>query len=55
MIIVMRAGAGEPESADMSRRIQEMGYHPHVSRGEARTIIEAIGDDRGKERLQSLE
>ncbi len=55
MIIVLRAGASEQEIADISRRIQEMGYRPHVSRGEARTIIGAIGDDRGKERLQAME
>jgi len=55
MIIVLRAGASEQQIADVSRRIQGMGYRAHVSRGEARTIIGAIGDDRGKEQLQALE
>ncbi|MFQ5899209.1 MAG: 3-deoxy-7-phosphoheptulonate synthase [Candidatus Methylomirabilia bacterium] len=54
MIIVLKQGATEEEIADVSRRIVSMGYRPHVSRGEARTIIGAIGDDRGKERLQAL-
>jgi 3-deoxy-7-phosphoheptulonate synthase len=55
MIIVLRANASDEEIAHVSRRIQELGYRAHVSRGEARTIIGAIGDDRGKERLQALE
>ena len=55
MIIVLKPSATNQNIEDVSRRIQEMGYHAHVSRGETRTIIGAIGDDRGKERLQSLE
>jgi 3-deoxy-7-phosphoheptulonate synthase len=55
MIIVLKAGSGDAEIEDVTRRIQAMGYRPHLSRGEARTIIGAIGDDRGKERLQALE
>jgi 3-deoxy-7-phosphoheptulonate synthase len=55
MIIVLTHGAGDLEIEDVSRRIEAMGYRPHVSRGEARTIIGAIGDDRGKERLRVLE
>lgn len=55
MIIVLKPSATDQDIEDVSRRIQEMGYRAHVSRGETRTIIGAIGDDRGKERLQSLE
>jgi 3-deoxy-7-phosphoheptulonate synthase len=55
MVIVLKHGATDQDIEDVSRRIQAMGYRPHVSRGEARTIIGCIGDDRGKERLQSLE
>ncbi|MFQ5520475.1 MAG: 3-deoxy-7-phosphoheptulonate synthase, partial [Candidatus Methylomirabilia bacterium] len=54
MIIVLKQGATDEEIEDISRRIQSMGYRSHVSRGEARTIIGAIGDDRGKDRLQAL-
>jgi 3-deoxy-7-phosphoheptulonate synthase len=32
-----------------------MGYTPHTIRGELRTVIGAVGDDRGKERLRALE
>jgi 3-deoxy-7-phosphoheptulonate synthase len=55
MIVVLKAGTSDGEVEDVARRIQAMGYSPHVSRGEARTIIGAIGDDRGKERLAALE
>src|SRR5439155_2197111 len=36
-------------------RIERMGYRAHTIRGELRTVIGAIGDDRGKDRLKSLE
>ncbi|MBI4636369.1 MAG: 3-deoxy-7-phosphoheptulonate synthase, partial [Candidatus Rokubacteria bacterium] len=55
MIIVLRSGSTEADIEDVARRIQTMGYRPHLSRGEARTIIGAIGDDRGKDRLLALE
>ena len=55
MIIILTSSATEQDVEDLSRRITEMGYRPHVSRGEERTIIGAIGDDRGKERLQALQ
>jgi len=55
MVIVLKPRATEQDIEYVSRRLQEMGYRAHVSRGEARTIIGAIGDDRGKERLQALE
>jgi 3-deoxy-7-phosphoheptulonate synthase len=55
MIIVLRAGASEAEVEDVCRRIRSMGYQPHAIRGEVRTVIGAVGDDRGKERLRSLE
>src|SRR5215831_12955874 len=55
MIIVLKSGASDGEIADVERRISAMGYRPHTIRGELRTVIGAIGDDRGKERLRSLE
>jgi 3-deoxy-7-phosphoheptulonate synthase len=55
MIIVLKSGASDREIADVERRISAMGYRPHTIRGELRTVIGAIGDDRGKERLRSLE
>ncbi|PYM88202.1 MAG: 3-deoxy-7-phosphoheptulonate synthase, partial [Candidatus Rokuibacteriota bacterium] len=55
MIIVLKSGASDGEIADVERRITAMGYRPHTIRGQLRTVIGAIGDDRGKERLRSLE
>jgi 3-deoxy-7-phosphoheptulonate synthase len=55
MIIVMKPRSTEAEIADVCQRIEAMGYRPHTIRGELRTVIGAVGDDRGKERLRALE
>lgn len=55
MIIVMQKGASTEELRAVKRRIKELGYHPHVIRGETRQVIGAVGDERGKARLQDLE
>jgi 3-deoxy-7-phosphoheptulonate synthase len=55
MIIVLKSGASDTEVEDVCHRIAAMGYRPHTIRGELRTVIGAVGDDRGKERLRALE
>jgi 3-deoxy-7-phosphoheptulonate synthase len=45
MIIVLKSSATEQQVADVVRRIEEAGLRPHLSRGEFRTIIGAIGDE----------
>jgi len=55
VIIVLKTGSTDADVEEVSRRIEAMGYRAHLSRGEARTIVGAIGDDRGKERLLALE
>jgi 3-deoxy-7-phosphoheptulonate synthase len=55
MIIVLKSHSTDAEVADVERRIQSMGYRAHTIRGELRTVIGAVGDDRGKERLRALE
>jgi 3-deoxy-7-phosphoheptulonate synthase len=55
VIIVLKSGSSAEDVDDVCRRIQAMGYRPHTIRGELRTVIGAVGDDRGKERLRSLE
>jgi 3-deoxy-7-phosphoheptulonate synthase len=55
MIIVLRSGSSDAEVQEVCRRITAMGYQPHTIRGELRTVIGAVGDDRGKERLRALE
>jgi 3-deoxy-7-phosphoheptulonate synthase len=55
MIIVLKSGASDGEIEEVARRVRAMGYSPHVIRGEVRTVIGAVGDERGKEDLLSLE
>ncbi|HET9491895.1 MAG TPA: 3-deoxy-7-phosphoheptulonate synthase [Methylomirabilota bacterium] len=55
MIIVLKAGASESEIADVVRRVRELGYVPHTIRGELRTVVGAVGDERGKDDLLSLQ
>jgi 3-deoxy-7-phosphoheptulonate synthase len=54
MIIVM--GSREPEDIErVVKKIEEFGYRAHLIRGVERTVIGAVGDERGKERLHALE
>ncbi len=55
MIIVMRSDASKREKEEVIRRVKELGYKPHVIRGTTRDVIGAVGDERGKVVLQSLE
>ena len=54
-MIVMQRGASKKEIHDVEREVQRMGYKPHPIYGVERTVIGAIGDERGKTRLQALE
>ena len=55
MLVVMQRGASKQEIADVQREIEAMGYTPHPIYGVEHTVIGAIGDERGKARLQVLE
>lgn len=44
MMVVMRTGASEEEIAHVVERLKSIGADAHVSRGEFRTVIGAIGD-----------
>src|SRR5438128_8629577 len=46
MIIVLRPHSTQAQIDHILERIQELGLRPHVSRGELRTIIGVIGDER---------
>jgi 3-deoxy-7-phosphoheptulonate synthase len=46
MIIVMRHDATTQHIADVVAHVESKGLHAHISRGEERTIIGVIGDDR---------
>ena len=45
MIIVMQTKAVEGQVEAVVRRIEDLGLKPHLSRGEFKTIIGAIGDE----------
>ncbi len=55
MIIVLKAGASEADITEVVRRVQALGYVPHTIRGELRTVVGAVGDERGKDDLLSLQ
>src|SRR5262245_49058976 len=55
MIIVLRSGVGEGDVEAVCRRITEMGYAPHVIRGEFKTVVAAVGEERGRPDLRLLE
>ena len=55
MIIVMKGSTPKEQVHDVIRTIEELGYQPHVIWGTQRTVIGAVGDERGKARLHSLE
>ncbi|MDP2840075.1 MAG: 3-deoxy-7-phosphoheptulonate synthase [Syntrophales bacterium] len=53
MIILMKKNATEEQINNVTEWITSVGYQTHLSRGVARTIIGAIGDDRGRIHLKS--
>lgn len=55
MIIVMKKKAGEEALENVIKWIESAGYKAHVSKGVERTIIGAIGDERGKVFLKAVE
>jgi 3-deoxy-7-phosphoheptulonate synthase len=46
MVVIMKPGAGESDVAGVVARIKKFGMDVHVSKGEERTIIGIIGDER---------
>lgn len=54
MIIVMKLDASEEEVDIVCDSIRNCGFRPHISRGEERLVIGAVGSADNKERLQSL-
>lgn len=55
MIIVMKSGAAKKDRDEVVKRIKELGYKPHIIHGATRDVIGAVGDERGKAVLQTLE
>ena len=55
MIIVMKKGAEQSDLEAVEEKIVELGYQPHVIYGETRNVVGAVGEERGKEKLQILQ
>jgi 3-deoxy-7-phosphoheptulonate synthase len=55
MIIVMQADATPQQLEKVIKKIEDLGYNPHVIHGVERNVIGAIGDEREKARLQVIE
>lgn len=54
MIIVMATRKRE-DIDHVVAKVEELGYKAHIIEGVERTVIAAVGDERGKHRLTSLE
>lgn len=52
MIVVMKSAAGDEQVARVVERIRELGLKPHLSRGEFRTIVGAMGGKTTEARQQ---
>src|SRR5215470_5058870 len=55
MIVILKSGVGDAEIEVVCSRITEMGYHPHIIRGEFKTVVAAVGEERGRPDLRLLE
>ncbi|MFC1752151.1 3-deoxy-7-phosphoheptulonate synthase [Thermoproteota archaeon] len=53
MIIILKNNSTLKDVQQVSNKIRELGYTPHVIRGIEKTVIGAVGD-KDKERLKSL-
>jgi len=54
MIIIMKHGAPEEDLRHVVKVIERLGYKAHLIRGVERTVVGAVGDERGKARLEAL-
>src|SRR4051812_50046030 len=54
MIIVLKPNLSKKQEAAVLKEIRKRGYHPHVMRGVARTVVGAIGDELTHKSLETL-
>jgi 3-deoxy-7-phosphoheptulonate synthase len=54
MIVVMEKGATQDKIEEVIAKIEELGFTAHPIVGVERTVIGAIGDERGKPQLEQL-
>lgn len=49
MIVIMKSNATDKHVANIIRKVEELGFKPHLSKGEEKTIIGVIGSKKGNE------
>jgi len=54
-VIVVMASRNEEDIQRVVKKIEHYGYRAHLIRGSDKTVVAAVGDERGKARLQVLE
>ena len=55
MVITMVKGATQEQVDHVINRVKELGFEPHPIYGVERTVVAAVGDERGKYQLEGLE
>jgi 3-deoxy-7-phosphoheptulonate synthase len=55
MRIVLASDASDAQVTEVERRVRGLGYLPRIVRSPAGLAVAALGEDRGQERLRSLE
>jgi len=55
MIIVLKPSPKDSDIAEVEKAVTNLGYIPHIIKGEIRTVVAAIGDETEHETLTSLE
>lgn len=54
MIIVLKPNCSKEEIEQVVEKVEELGFKAHTIVGVERTVIGAVGDERGKVKLQAL-
>ena len=54
VIVVLKAGVTAAQIGEVLRRIEGEGLRAHLSRGEERTIVGVIGDERALAKIWPL-
>ena len=49
-LIIIMASRNKEDVEHVIQKVEALGYRPHVIEGVERTVIAAVGDERGKER-----
>ncbi|MDO8462322.1 MAG: 3-deoxy-7-phosphoheptulonate synthase [Deltaproteobacteria bacterium] len=55
MIIVMKMGASKDQLETVVKKVEELGFKPHVIHGEERKVVAAVGHEKKKTDLYDLQ